>query len=41
VRLGGHHSAIAQKMFPNSGQLDKAIIGTKEIELVNSLVAEQ
>ncbi|QYJ92765.1 tannase/feruloyl esterase family alpha/beta hydrolase [Shewanella spartinae] len=41
VSAGALHAAIARKMFPDPNNLDHAIVGDKEIELVNRAVAQQ
>ncbi|WP_047042077.1 tannase/feruloyl esterase family alpha/beta hydrolase [Vibrio mexicanus] len=40
-RLGGLFSAIANKMFPDPNNIDEAILGTAEIELINQTATAQ
>ncbi len=41
IQTGGLHAAIARKMFPNPDNMLHAIVGAKEIELVNRTAAQQ
>ncbi|MCA3984249.1 tannase/feruloyl esterase family alpha/beta hydrolase [Vibrio vulnificus] len=41
IQTGGLHAAIARKMFPNPDNMQHAIVGAKEIELVNRTAAQQ